>query len=58
MSDEIEFDLLEGRIELKADLAQRTPSWPRPEPQRGYLADFAATAAQAHDGCVSAWVLR
>lgn len=56
--DEIEFDLLEGRIELKANLEQRTPAWPRPEPQRGYLADFAATAAQAHEGCVSAWVLR
>lgn len=56
--DEIEFDLLEGTIHLHADLSQRDSSWPQLTPGRGYLADFAATAAQAHEGCVSAWVLR
>lgn len=55
--DEIEFDLLEGTIHLQADLASRTSTWPPPAPKRGYLADFAATAAQAHEGCVSAWVM-
>jgi dihydroxy-acid dehydratase len=56
--DEITFDLLEGTIELHADLGAREAEWPAPVHGRGYLADFAATAAQAHEGCVSAWVLR
>lgn len=56
--DEIEFDLLKGTIHLHADLTERSASWPQTQYGRGYLADFAATAAQAHDGCVSAWVLR
>lgn len=56
--DEIEFDLLAGTIHLHADLAARQAGWPSPQPQRGYLADFAATALQAHEGCVSAWVTR
>lgn len=55
--DEIEFDLLKGTIHLHADLTSRTMDWPVTKYGRGYLADFAATAAQAHDGCVSAWVL-
>lgn len=55
--DEIEFDLVAGTVHVHADLAARSATWPRPSYQRGYLADFAATAQQAHDGCVSAWVL-
>lgn len=54
--DEIEFDLLAGTIELHADLSTRSATWPKPAPKRGYLADFAATALQAHEGCVSSWV--
>lgn len=56
--DEISFDLLEGRVTLHVpdeDLARRRQAW-RPRgvrTGRGYLADFAATAAQAHHGCVS-----
>jgi dihydroxy-acid dehydratase len=56
--DEIEFDLLKGSIHLHADLSTRSHAWPAPRHGRAYLADFAATAAQAHDGCVSAWVLQ
>jgi dihydroxy-acid dehydratase len=55
--DEIEFDLLKGTVHLHADLAVRSCDWPAPKYGRGYLADFAATAMQAHDGCVSSWVL-
>lgn len=55
--DEIEFDLIEGTVHVHADLAARQVAPPRAAYQRGYLADFAATACQAHDGCVSAWVL-
>lgn len=56
--DELEFDLLAGTIELHADISIRSTQWPAPEHQRGYLADFAATATQAHEGCVSAWVMQ
>jgi dihydroxy-acid dehydratase len=55
--DEIEFDLIAGSIEVHADLDARRVDWPKPSYTRGYLADFAATAEQAHDGCVSAWVM-
>jgi dihydroxy-acid dehydratase len=55
--DEIEFDLMAGTVHVHADLDARSVAWPKPTYQRGYLADFAATARQAHDGCVSAWVL-
>ena len=56
--DTISFDLLLGELTLHVsedELASRrnayqTPVNPR---RRGYLADFAATAAQASDGCVS-----
>jgi dihydroxy-acid dehydratase len=56
--DVISFDLLSGDITLHVDdetLATRRQSWQPPPAakQRGYLADFAATAAQAHHGCVS-----
>lgn len=54
--DEIEFDLLAGTIEVKADLDSRPCVI---EPLRhpfGYLADFAATVTQAHEGCVPRWV--
>ena len=56
--DEISFDLLAGEITLHASdqqLGQRRERWQtRPRTaHRGYLLDFAATAAQAHDGCVS-----
>lgn len=57
--DPISFDLLEGIIHVDAVLdapdRQTTPLPVRHE--RGYLADFAATVTQAHDGCVSRWVL-
>jgi dihydroxy-acid dehydratase len=55
--DEIEFDVMAGTVQVHADLSARDASWPKPNYQRGYLADFAATAQQAHDGCVSAWVM-
>lgn len=55
--DEIEFDLLSGSVHVHADLDARSTIWPKPQYERAYLADFAATAQQAHDGCVSAWVL-
>lgn len=55
--DEIEFDLLAGSVHVHADLDARSKAWPKPQYGRTYLADFAATAQQAHDGCVSAWVL-
>ena len=56
--DEISFDLLAGEITLHVSdeqLARRRtvlPPWNN-TPRRGYLLDFAATAAQAHHGCVS-----
>ena len=57
--DEISFDLLAGEICLHVDdedLAKRRESWVPRTPvfeARGYLADFSATTAQAHHGCVS-----
>ena len=56
--DEITFDLLKGEITLHVsdeDLARRRANWIAPSlhHKRGYLADFSATVAQAHDGCVS-----
>lgn len=54
--DEISFDLLAGEITLHvpaAELAQRQPCPAPPPLQRGYLCDFAATVAQADQGCVS-----
>lgn len=56
--DEISFDLLEGDITLHVEddeLLRRKAAWQPPAPRfrRGYLADFSATVAQAHDGCVS-----
>ena len=56
--DEISFDVLEGDITLHVsdeELGRRRESWkPRHrETCRGYLADFAATVAQANHGCVS-----
>ena len=56
--DEISFDLLAGRITLHVSdeqLQQRRQAWrpPQQTPFRGYLADFAATVAQANHGCVS-----
>jgi dihydroxy-acid dehydratase len=56
--DEISFDLPTGAVTLHVSdevLAHRQSQW-RPAPRtytRGYLADFAATVAQANDGCVS-----
>ena len=53
--DVISFDLLAGTIEVDADLDAR-PRWTPsafPATPRGYLADFAATVAQANEGCVS-----
>lgn len=56
--DRIEFDLIEGTVNVHANLAARQalPIRNRPSHQRGYLADFAANVTQANDGCVSAWV--
>ncbi len=56
--DEITFDLLKGEITLHVtddELARRRANWIAPDlhHKRGYLADFSATVAQAHDGCVS-----
>ena len=57
--DEISFDLLEGDLTLHVDdetMAARRAAWRAPahlRAQRGYLADFSATVAQAHNGCVS-----
>ena len=56
--DEISFDLLAGEINLHMDnyeLTARQDKWDqqRPPHTRGYLADFSATVAQAHHGCVS-----
>jgi dihydroxy-acid dehydratase len=56
--DEISFDLLKGEVTLHVsddELDTRRMHWRPPALKylRGYLADFAATAAQAHDGCVS-----
>lgn len=55
--DEIVFDLLAGTVEVCANLAARPTQRPAFNPGRGYLADFAATVTQAHQGCVSAWAL-
>lgn len=56
--DVISFDLPQGAVTLHvADevLSERRRNWVpvKPTYHRGYLADFAATVAQAHDGCVS-----
>lgn len=61
--DVIEFDLLEGSIHMDVpdtELAQRASSSALEKPQhfRGYLADFSVTVSQAHEGCVSHWVLK
>lgn len=56
--DEISFDLPTGAVTLHVpdeELGRRKNLW-RPNltpPNRGYLADFAATVAQANHGCVS-----
>jgi len=60
--DAITFDLLEGAIHLDisdAALEQRRADWKSTplKHQRGYLADFSRTVTQAHEGCVSGWVL-
>ncbi len=56
--DEISFDLMPGTITLHVsdeELGRRRQVWhaPKIKHARGYLADFAATVAQANDGCVS-----
>lgn len=61
--DEISFDLTAGEITLHVDdttLADRKSRWTPPASRitRGYLADFSATVAQAHHGCVSKAFLR
>lgn len=56
--DEISFDLPSGTVAWHvsdAEIERRRSLW-RARPRnyrRGYLSDFAATVAQAHDGCVS-----
>lgn len=54
--DEIEFDLLAGTIHVHADLDSRPRTIPTVSHPFGYLADFAATVTQAHQGCVPRWV--
>ena len=62
--DRIRYDLLSGTVDVLVDDAilesrrSRLSAWKPREPFRGYLADFSATVAQAHDGCVSNSVLR
>ena len=56
--DAISFDLLEGTVTLDVNeetLAERRKEdrFSVPKHQRTHLADFAATVAQASDGCVS-----
>ncbi|MEM0925355.1 MAG: dihydroxy-acid dehydratase [Planctomycetota bacterium] len=57
--DEISFDLIQGSISLAVsdeELGRRRADWSSRAAQsarRGYLADFSATVAQAHHGCVS-----
>lgn len=56
--DEITFDLMAGDITMHVsndELAARRAAWRAPKLvyQRGYLADFSATVAQANHGCVS-----
>ena len=56
--DEISFDLLAGTCKwhiADEELAHRRSEWTfqKPPPNRGYLADFAATVTQANRGCVS-----
>jgi dihydroxy-acid dehydratase len=57
-ADEISFDLMTNNVTLHVsdeELARRRQTWQAPviRHARGYLADFAATVAQAHHGCVS-----
>lgn len=54
--DEIEFDLLAGTIHVNADLDSRPRAPVSVSHPFGYLADFAATVTQAHEGCVPRWV--
>ena len=61
--DMIEFDLLKGSIHMEVsdtELNQRASTAKSKQPQhiRAYLADFAHTVTQAHEGCVSHWVLK
>ena len=57
--DEISFDLLAGDLHVdlsEGEMKKRKAAWQAPtalRAQRGYLADFSATVAQAHNGCVS-----
>lgn len=56
--DEISFDLPTGAVTIHVsdeELGRRRSVWTPHvlKYTRGYLADFAATVAQAHDGCVS-----
>ncbi len=60
--DVISFDLLEGNVTLAVEdsaLEERRKEdrFSVPKHQRTYLADFAATVAQASDGCVSRSIL-
>jgi len=62
--DKITFDLLKGDIHCHVDSEewnQRLANNPwlnrSVKYQRGYLAEFGSTVAQAHDGCVPKWVL-
>jgi len=60
--DELSFDLATGDVALHVtdeELARRRQAWTIPDLRhlRGYLADFAATVAQANDGCVSRMTL-
>ena len=61
--DEISFDVLAGHCTLHVsdeELSRRSAHWKTPSfpIRRGYLEDFAATVAQADEGCVSKACLR
>ena len=60
--DTIGFDLLQGTIDWDVSEAvvnerREKKNLSQPTHQRGYLAGFSATVSQAHEGCVSHWVL-
>lgn len=56
--DEIEFDLLKGEITCHVNFDRRLSGARGVMHRRGYLADFAATTAQANEGCVSVYLQR
>jgi dihydroxy-acid dehydratase len=56
--DEISFDLMAGTIHCEVNFERRRSGLRAIHHRRGYLADFAATVAQANEGCVSTMIRR